>query len=117
MQDENAGGGPVLRLFEVTTKPGRAEELLASFATTSAAVVRGKPGNAGYFFGREIAREGDTVIFASVWENLDAIKAHFGADWQVSYLPPGYEEMIDSCGNRHIDMAGGWHVDPAPSAG
>jgi hypothetical protein len=35
--------GPVLRIFEARTKPGHAEKLLESFATTSAAVVTGEP--------------------------------------------------------------------------
>ncbi|WP_422374435.1 antibiotic biosynthesis monooxygenase family protein [Roseibium sp.] len=105
--------GPILRLFEVQTKPGCAAKLLDSFATTSAAVVMGRPGNQGYFFGREIEAEGDKVMFVSVWANLDAIKAHFGETWQQSFLPPGYEEMIAHCSIRHVDLSGGWHVDGA----
>ena len=44
--------GPVLRIFEVRTKPDCAAVLLKNFATTSAQVVSGKPGNRGFFFGR-----------------------------------------------------------------
>lgn len=105
--------GPVLRLFEVRTKKGCAEQLLRNFATTSADVVREEPGNRGYFFGRGIATDEDTVVFASVWKDLDAIKTRFGAEWQVSFLPDGYENLIDECSVRHIDMSGGWHVQPA----
>lgn len=109
MSGKDTSGGPVMRLFEVRTKPGCADALLASFATTSADVVRGHPGNLGYFFGRGVPEQ-DTVIFASLWRDLDAVKARFGADWQVSYLPDGYEQMIESCSVRHIDMAGDWHA-------
>ncbi len=102
--------GPILRLFEVQAKPGCAETLLAKFATTSAEVVRGEPGNEGYFFGHEVESDGDTVIFASIWRDLAAVKDRFGADWQVSFLPPGYEDLIDTCSVRHIDLSAGWHV-------
>lgn len=44
--------GPVLRVFEAHTKPGCADKLLQNLATTSAEVVRSKPGNRGYIFGR-----------------------------------------------------------------
>jgi len=44
--------GPVLRIFEARTKPGRANELLENFASTSAGVVAGEPGNRGYIFGK-----------------------------------------------------------------
>ncbi len=102
--------GPLLRVFEVRTKPGCAASLLKNFATTSAGVVQGKPGNLGYFFGRCVHGGEDTVTFVSVWESLDAVKAHFGDDWQSSYMPTGYEDLIAECSVRHFDMTSGWHV-------
>lgn len=103
-------GGPLLRIFEVRTKPGCAPKLLANFATTSAEVVRDEPGNRGYFFGECVDGGADRVMFVSLWENLDAVKARFGDDWQTSYMPPGYEDLIEDCSVRHFDMAGGWNV-------
>lgn len=102
--------GPVLRMFEVRTKDGCADQLLQNFATTSADVVQGHPGNRGYFFGRCIQGAENTVMFVSVWDSIDAVKARFGDDWQVSYMPEGYEDLIESCFIRHFDMADGWNV-------
>ena len=92
-------------------KEGCAEALLQSFATTSAQVVQGEPGNAGYFFGRGLPAEGEVVVFASLWRDLEAVKERFGEDWQSAYLPPGYEAMIERCSVRHFDLADGWHVE------
>lgn len=103
-------GGPLLRIFEVRTKPGCAAKLLENFATTSAEVVRDEPGNVGYFFGHCVEGGEDTVMFVSLWESLDAVKARFGDDWHVSYMPPGYQDLIDECSVRHFDMAGRWNV-------
>ncbi len=102
--------GPFLRVFEVRAKAGCTETLLNNFATTSADVVQGKPGNNGYFFGRCVQGGEDVVLFVSVWKDLDAVKARFGDDWQVSYMPDGYEELIEECSVRHFDMNAGWHV-------
>lgn len=102
--------GRVLRIFEVMTKPGCAPELLKNFATTSAAVVHGKPGNTGYFFGQGIDTGENSVMFVSSWESLDAIKAHFGESWRKSYMPPGYSDLIETCSVRHFDMTCGWHI-------
>ena len=113
MQHNRRESGPVLRLFEVRAKPGCAAELLEKFATTSAHVVRGEPGNEGYFFGREITTEAETVLFASMWRDLDAVKARFGDDWQVSFLPEGYEALIETCSVRHVDLSDGWHLEPS----
>lgn len=101
---------PLLRVFEVHAKDGCADALIKSFDTTSADVVRGKPGNNGYFFGRCVQGGEDVVWFVSVWQKLDAVKARFGDDWQVSYMPDGYEDLIEECSVRHFDMSSGWHV-------
>ena len=104
-------GGPILRLFEVTAKAGCAAELLDEFASTSAQVVRGEPGNMGYFFGKESSASDESIIFASVWKDLDAIKLRFGDEWRDSFLPEGYGALIESCSVRHIDLSDGWHVN------
>ena len=109
--------GPVLRIFEVRTKPTCADKLLGNFATASAQVVVGEPGNKGYCFGRCIEGEGDVLFFISVWQDLAAVRARFGADWQVSHLPEGYADMIEDCSVRHVDLAGAWHVTDLPGAG
>ncbi len=113
MQSNERGSGPILRLFEVTPKAGCEAELLAKFATTSTQVVRGEPGNEGYFFGCEITTEGETVLFASIWRDLDAVEARFGDNWRVSFLPEGYEALIETCSVRHVDLSDGWHLEPS----
>lgn len=110
MDSPEPTAGPILRLFQVQAKPDCARELVEKFATTSAEVVQGEPGNKGFFFGRGVLHDGDYVIFASIWKDLEAVKARFGDDWQTSFLPPGYEAMIEHCSVRHIDLGNGWHV-------
>ena len=105
-----AKGGPVLRIFEVQVKDGCAADLLENFATTSADVVKGHPGHQGYFFGQCVQGDENMVMFVSVWDDLEAVKHRFGDDWQVSYLPEGYEDLIETCSIRHVDVSAGWHV-------
>lgn len=100
-----------MRLFQVQAKAGCALELIEKFATTSADVVRGEPGNEGYFFGQGVASDEGFVVFASIWRDLDAVKQRFGEDWQGSFLPPGYEALIEECSVRHVDLGLGWYVD------
>lgn len=110
MQRKGSRGGPIVRLFEARPQPGCADILLEKFASTSADVVRGSPGNEGYFFGQGLAHDDGVVVFASMWTDLDSVKARFGEDWQRSFLPEGYEDLIDECSVRHIDLGAGWHV-------
>ena len=111
MTDEPSKRGPILRLFQVRAKPGCAAELVRKFGVTSADVVRGHPGNLGYFFGQGAEADEDYVVFTSVWSDLDAVKARFGDTWTESFLPPGYEDLIEEHSIRHIDVGAGWHVD------
>ena len=111
MTNENASSGPILRLFQVHTKHGRAKELMSKFETVSADVVLGHPGNLGYFFGEGTTPDEDYVVFASVWRDLDAVKNRFGEDWQSSHLPPGYQDLIEECSVKHLNIGGGWRID------
>ena len=110
MQRKESEAGPIMRLFEARAKPGCAEALLRKFATTSAEVVQGKPGNEGYFFGHGVGPDDGVVFFASMWRDLDSVKARFGEDWQSSFLPQGYEDLIDECSVRHVELSSGWSV-------
>ena len=111
MNNRSASSGPILRVFQVRAKSGCAAELVAKFGVTSAKVVQGHHGNLGYFFGGGVGDDEDYVVFTSVWRDLEAVQARFGETWQQSFLPPGYEELIEECFVRHIDVSEGWHVE------
>jgi len=96
----------ILRVFDVRAKPGQAKILQQKLSDTSVSVVMGKPGNLGYFFGENLSSDGNDFVFISVWKDLDSIKSHFGKDWEQSYLPEGYEELIESCSIKHIEIDG-----------
>jgi len=33
----------------------------------------------------------------------------FGADWESSFLPPGYSELIEGCSVKHFALRTDWH--------
>ena len=96
----------VLRVFDVRAKPGQVSALREKLASTSIDVVRGEPGNVGHYFGRLHSAAGDELVFISIWESLDAVKARFGDSWEESFLPPGYEALIEDCSIRHYVVDG-----------
>ena len=96
----------ILRVFEVCAIPGEAENLVQKLAETSVTVVKDKPGNMGYFFGKQLYSDDLDFVFISVWKDMESVKSHFGADWQHSFLPEGYEEIIESCSVKHIEFDG-----------
>ena len=96
----------ILRIFEVRAKPGQAELLKQKLSDTSVAVVNGKPGNLGYFFGSNLSADENDLVFISVWEDLESIKSLFGDAWEESFLPEGYDEIIAAHSIRHVEFDG-----------
>ena len=96
----------ILRVFEVRAKPGKMGALKQKLSDTSISVVNGKPGNLGYFFGENLSSDENDLVFISVWKDLDSVKSLFGKRWEESFLPEGYEEMIESCSIKHIEIDG-----------
>ena len=96
----------VLRVFDVRAKPGQVSALREKLASTSIDVVRGEPGNVGHYFGRLHSAAGDELVFISIWSSLEAVKARFGDSWEKSFLPPGYEALIEDCSIRHYVVEG-----------
>ena len=96
----------IMRVFEVRAQPGQADALKKKLAKTSVSVVQGKPGNLGYFFGEKSSSDGNDFVFVSFWKDLESVKSQFGKDWEKSYLPPGYAEIIDECSIKHFEFDG-----------
>ena len=96
----------ILRIFEVRAKPGNAGLLKQKLSDTSVAVVNGKPGNLGYFFGENLSSDENDLVFISVWKDLESIKSLFGEEWEDSFLPEGYDKLIESCSIKHIEFDG-----------
>jgi hypothetical protein len=42
------------------------------------------------------------VVFESIWQDLDSIKAAFGDAWQQSYLPKGYASLMATYSVHHF---------------
>ncbi len=97
-------------VFEARAKPGCGEALVKKLASASIDVVRSHPGNQSHLIGKLVSKEDDVVVFISAWKDLQAIKARFGEDWQVSYLPAGYADLIEDCSVRHIALESDWHA-------
>ena len=96
----------ILRIFDVRARAGKVDILKRKLSDTSVSVVKGKPGNLGYFFGSNLSTGENDLVFISVWRDLESIKALFGAQWRESFLPEGYEEIIERCAIEHIEFEG-----------
>jgi quinol monooxygenase YgiN len=93
---------PIARVFRAKAAPGCRDELLQKFHSPSAAFVNGKAGCIGYRILEPVDASAPEVVFESIWCDLDAVKAAFGAAWQQSYLPEGYAPLMTACSVHHF---------------
>jgi len=89
---ELRSGVPILRLFKACARPNCESALAEKLATSSVQVVRNEPGFLGLVCAGPANHSDRDFVFASMWRDADAIKARFGHDWLVSFLPLGYAE-------------------------
>ena len=59
---------------------------------------------------KDAMRAKDKLRLGTIRMALAAVKQRFGDTWQQSFLPEGYEDLIERCFVRHFDMNGGWQV-------
>ena len=101
---ELRSGVPILRLFKARARPNCESALAEKLATSSVQVVRNEPGFLGFVCAGPANNSDRDFVFASMWRDADAIKARFGHDWRVSFLPPGYAELIEECSVEHYQL-------------
>jgi hypothetical protein len=56
--------------------------------------VNSKAGCLGYRILEPVDVSVPDVVFESIWQDLDAVKAAFGEAWEQSYLPEGYAALM-----------------------
>ena len=64
----------ILRIFDVRAKEGKVDLLKQKLSDTSVSVVKGKPGNIGYFFGENLSTNENDLVFISIWNNYGSVK-------------------------------------------
>jgi quinol monooxygenase YgiN len=93
---------PIARVFRATAAPGRRDELVQRFHSSSAALVRSKGGCLKYRILEPIDASAPEVVFESIWRDLDAVKVAFGDAWQQSHLPEGYSTLMTAYSVHHF---------------
>lgn len=95
---------PILRIFKARAKNGCKQALAEKLASTSAPLVRNQPGLLGFFASGPANDADRDFVFATIWQDADALKVFFGQDWRVSLLPQGYAELIELCSVEHYHL-------------
>jgi len=97
----------IIRVYRARPKPGAADELARLAEEVSIPFVEGQPGLQARFTGRGIGATGDELMMITVWEDLDAMKAMTGDDWESPVIPDErIEELIEESFLHHYESIG-----------
>lgn len=94
----------IMRIFQVVTRPGKEAEFGRFFHETAIPLMRSTKGIVEVLPGSPCADSPREFSFVMVWENLDALKAFVGEDFQSPHIDPAEAELVESRTIKHYDL-------------
>ena len=94
----------IVRLFQVSTHPGKEAEFADFFHNTAIPLMQRTPGLAKVI---PCAPRPDTpteFAMVMVWETLDALKAFVGEDYQSAHVHPDEAALVRERRIAHYDL-------------
>ena len=94
----------IIRIFQVTTRPGKEAEFGKFFHETAIPLMKGTDGIVSVLPGAPRSDSPREFSFVMVWRDLDALKAFVGEDYQSPHIDPAESELVESRTIKHYDL-------------
>jgi len=92
----------IVRVFRARPKPGKAAELEAQMREHAIPGVAAAEGLVSYTAGTPHGATGE-FLMVSVWEDLNAVRAFAGDDWEQPVLYADTADLIDEMWLHHYE--------------
>jgi len=93
-----------MRIFQVTTRPGKEAAFAWFFHETGIPLMRGTKGIVQVLPGAPRSDSPREFSFVMVWESLEALKAFVGDDYTTPHIDPAEDELVESRSIKHYDL-------------
>lgn len=94
----------IMRIFQVTTHPGKEAEFSRFFHDTAIPLMKGTEGIVSVLPGAARDDSPTEFSFVMVWRDLDALKAFVGEDYASPHIDPSEAELVASRTIKHYDL-------------
>jgi quinol monooxygenase YgiN len=94
----------IVRIFQVTTKPGKEAEFARFFHETAIPLMREVEGIEMLLPGAARPETPREFSFVMVWRDLEALKAFVGEDYTTPHIDPAEADLVDRRTIRHFDL-------------
>lgn len=93
----------ITRVFRVRIHPELKLEFEEKFSSVSVRAVAEAPGFLAVSIFKATKWAPNEYAMISHWENVDALKAFAGEQWNHAVIPPGMEKFVDEYWVHHYD--------------
>lgn len=94
----------IMRIFQVVTRPGKEREFAEFFFETAIPLMKKTQGIVQVLPGAPHGDNPRAFSFVMVWENLEALKAFVGEDYQSAHVDPAEAELVEARTIHHYEL-------------
>ena len=94
----------IMRIFQVTTHPGKEAEFGKFFHETAIPLMKSTPGIEAISFGAPRDSSPADFCMVMVWKDLDALKAFVGEDYENPHIHPDEAKLVKSRVIKHYEL-------------
>jgi heme-degrading monooxygenase HmoA len=86
----------IVRVFQVSTYPGKEAEFAEFFHGTAIPLMKSTPGLVSIVPGAPTPESPTEFCMVMVWKDLDSLKAFVGDDYQTAHVHPDEAQLVRS---------------------
>ncbi len=94
----------IIRIFQVTTHPGKQQEFSDFFHNTAIPLMQNTDGIISVLPGAARPETPTEFSFVMVWRDLEALKEFVGEDYDSPHIDPAEAELVASRTIKHYDL-------------
>ncbi len=94
----------IMRIFQVTTRPGKETDFAKFFYETAIPLMRGTKGIVQVLPGAPRSESPREFSFVMVWDSLASLKAFVGDNYTQPHIDPAEDELVESRTIKHYDL-------------
>lgn len=94
----------IMRIFQVTTKPGKEDEFGEFFHGTAIPLMKRTKGIVEVLPGAPREASPREFSFVMIWDSLESLKAFVGDDYQTPHIDPAEAELVETRSIKHYDL-------------
>ncbi|MEM7462490.1 MAG: antibiotic biosynthesis monooxygenase [Pseudomonadota bacterium] len=94
----------IIRIFQVTTHPGKEQQFSKFFQGTAIPLMLKTPGLISVFPGAPRKDSPCDFCMVMIWKDLDSLKAFVGEDYENAHILPEEAELVQARTIKHYDL-------------